>query len=358
MHELLILLISSVTGILGYFFREWQNRVTPFIEVLTIDGTTTKGTDTIEIEDDSLIDIGKGCEYLDTFTKKMTLSDIYSLHKQCLIAKYVYSEFNDKLNEILYSSEPQKIEKIFSRLCSSETFDNYLTKAIAGDRLKPYKNVNNQNAIRYNVIFDANEEKGTYWIPFENNTTTLGNRLNTEALKIKFQDLIDIIIYWDVDGIKHYIKQLQSLIDKHNQAANQIYPFAEKFINENSRWIFKLSVINLNDKPILIGKRSQLIVKSKLYKPIVEDCYLLTFGEKGNYVDVEYPVIINSGETKEIGFITEKRQCDMEKGDAIRGVYKSKKGKMIIALEIIKVGLFRKQIFHTPSVVFSKDKDE
>ena len=347
MDVIITAVLSVTTGVIGYLFREWQNRVIPFSELLTIEGTMTKATDEVKVEDESHLEIGESCVYIDSLSKEITVGDLSEIRKQCFDIKRKRNILNDEFKKLIETEDSDKIEKLFSRLCSNEDFDNFITKLIAGDRIKPYEFSKTDKSLKFDVTFDEKEEKGSYWIPFQNNTTTLGNNLNIKPLKTKFNNLIDTIKYWEIDGIKHYIKQTQELLDQHYQTAIQLLPITEKLVNESSRWTFKISVTNLNNKPILIDKSALIKVTAKSYKPIKENCYLLILNENGNFVDANSPVVIKPGESIEIGFITEKRQSEMETGMALRGIFDSLNGRFRLILKVKKAGLFRKQSFKT-----------
>ncbi len=352
MNEYLIAGLSALTGIIGYLFREFQNRVKPFIEILYVNGTVTKGSDKIIIEDEAVFELGKDCVYIDSFEKNMTINEVGEILKQCMYIKDVRKDLNDILLEILESDDSNTILKIFSKLCSIENFDDLITKVIAGDRILPYEAIDKTNGEKIKIFFDEKEYEGTYWIAFPKNTTTIGRKLNTKPLFDKFSNFIDTIKYWDINGLKHYLSNLKEFIELHYQKANQFFPIAEKIINKNSRWIFKISITNLSNKPILIQKKALLYIYGKIYKPIIEECYLLKINKKGKFDDAISPIIIKYGELIEIGFITNKRQIDMENGDAVRELYNKKNSVFRLIININKVGLFRKQRFKTNKAEF------
>lgn len=357
MNEYLLIGIPILTGLLGYFFREFQNKTTPFIDILYVSGNMTKGTDDVIFEDENTIEISENCIYIDSFRKEMTIEDVRIIHKQCVHFKKVHKELISLLGEILESNDSNKIIKLFSKLCSIKNFDHHITTSIAGDRISPYNNINKQEGEKIKIDFDSKENKGSYWIAFQNNTITLGHNLNTKPLRDKFSNFIDVIKFWDINGLKHYLKNFLDLIELHYQTANQLFPIADKIVDKNSRWIFKLSVTNLNNIPILILKNSFIFIYAKDFKPIEEECYLLKIEEKGEFDDAISPIIIKPGESSEIGFITKKRQVDMEKGDAVREIYNKKNSLFRIAINISKVGLFKKQIYKTKKLKFIQSEN-
>lgn len=104
----------------------------------------------------------------------------------------------------------------------------------------------------------------------------------------------------------------------------------------------------------MVNNGASTIIKAKGYKQIIEDSYLLSIDKDGDFIDVAAPILIKPSETKEVGFITRKRQMDMSTGDTLRGLFKNGEAKMKIRFGISKNGLFRNQILSTKYVVFAE----
>lgn len=354
MKEILVITAPIVAAILGYLFREWQSKVTPFVETLSIEGSMNRAADEVLIKEDEILEIGENSPYISSLKKETTVGNINKIRRECLYYKSLKKYFKDEFSEFIKEKDNVKLQSSLSYFFNDNHFNKLLIQVIAGDRIERYIPDKEYQDEILNVYFDENEDKGTYWVPFKNHTTNVGHQLNREVLNDKFKYFIDTIRYWDIKGIKHYISGLDDIIETHCLDANQLYPVVDNYADINSRWLFKVSIINLNNKPIMIDTLAELSVKSKEFRTIKESCYLLSLDKDENYEDSHSPIIINPGEYKIVGFITNNRQKEMEKGDTLRSLFNKGNATFSMKLNITKSGLIKTQKYSSRNKNFKK----
>lgn len=355
-------LFTIVAGILGYAFREYRNRVKPFIVVKHIEGEIVKDGSEVEVHQ-SVIDCLDESFCINTLESKDTLAQLRATLNDCKTVLNNGADFIGILNKIIdgcNAENPNTINNALSRLLASSVYEKLLIYAIIADKIK-IPDVNTSLPKVIPVSYSGEREEGTYEIGVMKSATTFGWKLEKYILyKEKFLRFVQLIERLDTVGLKQFFTDMKSLTEAEIARAKEIQPIVDNILDENSRWEFQIYIANLGDSPFLVSRQAMLFVKSNdLGAKFEESCQLGIMRETDDGVKRELsdsPLVIGKEDGILFSYVTENIQGKMKRGKVFRDEYLTGNGQCWIEIPIEKVGLFRHSKIITPKVKFVSSK--
>ncbi|MGK7883644.1 MAG: hypothetical protein AB4057_03340 [Crocosphaera sp.] len=359
--EILAVLLSISFTIVGYFIREYKNRVTPFFETLYIDEFRRYDDDIILSE--SIINSFQEATYINSLEKETKMANLLSSFESISDFKNFWKEVREKTNQVINSQSDEELIKNLSFLFSLQYFHDLIIYYFVVKSLSCPIKYNSDSEEEIIHIYDDSDDEtnGSVLIDFpKHETWKFGNNFKRLFYKEKCQDFLNSIKFLKEESIKTTLREFLKIGQKEYNLSNEIYHPLENLIKLNSRWAMYAYIANINNYPIIVKPKCKIIIRH-LNNKFEEECFLTNISyDNNNDLQIEKstdkPIILASGQDSLIGFMTYKTQKDMEFGDAIRQAFDSGQGLYKIEIIIQKVGLFKEQKYRSNTNDFYYEK--
>ncbi len=355
--SLVTAIITISAAILGYLFREYRNRVKPFLLIQNIEGNFTKTTESVKIPDSIILLLEKS-RFINKLNKNDSLINIRDSYKYISSIEIVSKEIIEKMNNLIVSLEESNLElskRNLSELLVYRMFESWLIRLLASDELNIKSSTDESPEII--PVFSSDEFNGSIWFAFPENSVQFGNAFNTHIiLKSKCEPFIEIVKKFDIPQLLNVIKDVFTIIKKEIEISKELYPQLEDIMNQNGRWEFRMYLANLGKHPFLIEKKATLHILDDNGGKYNEECYLVSLAkdDKGNTLrtDAKFPLIVGSEKNVEFSFFTFNTQGQMKKGSIIRQIFNDGSGKCFISLGVNKPGIIKHSNIKTQRSIF------
>ena len=338
-QEILAAVIGISSGIIGYAFREYRNRVKPFFHITKINGTVTRRTDSIQISDE-INDLTKDNFYVKELGQNSTLGDINDKSTKATRLKAVWPKIETKIEALINVDNEKDATSLLYGLFDYDLFEELMLRLLVTDKV----NLGSCSApLEEKIsIFDDDDHDGSVWICFPEHAKNFGNNFKSPVIRAKCQPFIDTIKHLDLEKLKDCFSQVLNIMKKEFNNALLVEPKLIDVINENSRWVFYCYLANLSNRPIVVNHNAIIAIRDKQTGKFKEECYLAVI-EKGSIQDTEVPLVVKPGEGNSFCFISRKIQKEMIYGTTIRETYDRSQATCRIGATISKTGLIGKQ---------------
>jgi len=352
--------LSIIAGVAGYFYREYRNRVEPFVAIKSIRGDIKKLSQNIEIPNPIVTSLKKTIT-LNKLYENDSVGEVYETAKTINRFKSDESDPIEKLKLILSMTKENKIEEsldLLSKILLVSSYSNFIFYVIATSKITVPK-VNPDLQIM-NHIYPSNEFNGSLCISFLNSTAVVfGENFNKhEMIREKCMNFAHLIERADIIGLNSVFSQIKDLYENDMNISKEIYPLIYDILQNNSRWEFQIFIANLGKTPFLIHLKADLIVKDINGAIFKEKCYALRLWideeNKTTREDTDSPLILCSEKDLTFAFITEKTQGEMQHGKAFREAFESGKAKFYIEFIVEKNGINRIKRVKTYPMLFKQ----
>jgi len=262
------------------------------------------------------------------------------------------------LDAFLSAKDDRSRMQALAELVSYRAFDLWLLRLVASGQLTPTKPAS--PGARVVTIEPSEDRGGSVWIsfPLPGQTWQFGQHLKNLVLLSRVQPLLDSIGKFDVPSIAETLSSFRTILEGESATATAVVAPLEAILDKNSRWIVELYLANLSGSPIAIDAAAELRVVDLSGKEYPEPCRRVVSetvgGESRRVIDAPTPLVVRAGDGVSAGFVTTKKQREMDYGDELRRAYEKGSGTCSLVLHISKVGLFRRQSLRTEAVPFHK----
>jgi hypothetical protein len=349
-----------IGGLIGYLLKEYRDRLRPMISITSI-GQLKKLADRIDVPDEtteairksfSIIEVSKN-ENLDVIAQAWdTASDVTQYANEFL-------ELIEKLIQASARKDKADFTETLARCLNSTVIERWIRILLLDELIIP-RQVNMELTVQI-PVYQSSDDDGCVILGLSKSGTSFGKNFNKAPLaKEKCMRFISIVERLDFDALQIFFNEVKQRMINEKMLAKDVEPVLLRLDNENSRWEFQLFIANLGNTPFLIHPRGIVSIKDANGASYSEPCYLVLIrrNEKKelNRIDTATPLIVRGESDAEVSFITTKTQRQMERGNAMRDAFTSRKAKAQIKFKIEKSGFNRFVNLYSPWVDFIETK--
>lgn len=361
--ELITIIISTITGILGYMIREYKNKVNPFFEIIHIQNTKDD-LDLVTIPD-LIMERINNCFYLPPIKETTNLVNVAECWNNAYDFKEYWPDIKKQTDKVLEAESENNFIDNLTNLFSFRYFGIWMVYLLVTNKID-FLEAEISDDIEEKVhIFDSyiqeEEEGGTVLIDFPKNSYHFGINFKSDFVRNKCKPFLKDIRYLNEKSIKHVLQQYKQVVEQeYNITGRILFPLG-KIIIDNSHWVFYTYISNINNYPLIISPNAKVIIKGQKGGNYIEDCKMALAQQKkdeGYLETINYatqlPIILQSNSDKLVSFTTNKTQKNMINGEAIREVIVKRQGTCFIEIEIQRIGLIKHQKYRTGKIDLSK----
>jgi len=358
--ELLTLVLSGTTGILGYALREWQNHFRPFIKTVSFEGDYFFGSSVVDLKKE-ICDKLVTAFYLNKLDYKSSLEDIQTAKNRAKSIRQNAPTIIKIIEELKLTIKRNDTDlvvfKQLQELFEVDDVDYFIGSLLLKGKVKISNS--NQNKTSTVELTESANNNGCFVLSFDGELFGIGVNFNEDNLyKEIFRPLVKIIMAFDRECILDFINSLKLNLNEELEIANNVFDHLDKLINESSRWETELYIANLKKTPILLGNRAIMHVQDKTGAEFHEAC-ILALHENDNDGNIikrksKIPIIIPDGEHISCCFFTEKTQNEMDRGSDFRNAFVHGEAKAWLELTIDGVGLIKRKKLKTKKEIFKE----
>lgn len=359
-NEVLIVIISSITGLIGYLLREWQNHSRPFISTVNFEGDYFTGSTEITL-DPEITQKMEETFYIDNLKNNTTLREINDAKDQSKYISDYAPEIISRIDEFIASIKKDEsnllIFKNLSNLFSVYRIDSIIGSLLLNGKIPIFQNLSNEYIFGLSESSKIND--GCYILSYQGELIGIGTQFNEDYyIKELFEPLIQTLRVLDKNNIITIFETIKVIINKELIVANFVSNKLNNILDENSKWETELFIANLKRTPLLLENIALLHIKDKTGATFCEECTLVVHetDAEGNINKKisRSPIIIPNGGNITISYFTKKSQKEMERGDDFRNAYNHKQAKAWLTLSMTGVGLIKKRIYNTDKKIFTE----
>lgn len=353
-------LLTMIGGVIGYFLKEYKDRLRPLITITSI-GHLKKLADRIDIPEETVNVVNKSFSIVE-ISKNENLNTISQAWDTANDVTHYADEFIgliDKLIQASIQKDKTEFTDILARCLNSTAVERWVRILLLDEIIIPQA-VNASLPIQI-PVYQSSDDDGCVILGLSRSGTSFGKNFNKAPVaKEKCMRFISIIERLDYDALCQFFTEVKQKIINEKMLAKDAEPILLRLDNENSRWEFQLFIANLGKNPFLIHPKGTIYIKDANGASYSEDCYLVLIQRNAkkeiDRIDTITPLIVRGESDAEISFLTTQTQRQMERGNAIRDAFTSEKAKVQIKFEIEKSGFNRYVDLYSPWVNFVETK--
>jgi len=361
-NEVLIVVISSVAGLIGYAIREWQNRFRPFMSIVSFGGGYFMSDTDITLDPDITKKMEKTF-YISRLIEKTNMRRIYSAKEDVtylsIKAPEIISRIDEFIGTIKNGESNLMIFKSLKDLFNIYGIDFLIATLLVSGRIPIQKILKKEDEYIYGLSESTRISKGCYVLSYQGETLYIGTRFNEDNhFKFVFEPLVQMLRAVDKNNIITTFENMKNEINSELIAANSVLNELNNIINNNSQWETELFIANLKRTPLLLENVAFIHVTDKTGATFYEECELWIHEKDADGETIKnpskYPIIIPNGGNVKISYFTKKSQKEMERGDDFRNAFVHKQAKAWLTLSMTGVGLIKKRTYKTDKKVFTE----
>ena len=355
--EILAVLVGSGCGAGGYLFREYQNRVRPYLRTVKVDGGLVKRTDTRPDTLGSLKAKIDSAYFFDPLGDVPSVGKIHEAWDRADDYVRFWPDEKAKLDAVLASGSKDALGKTLPELFSTRFLDRLMQSLLAGDRivLPTIPDTAEDNVATFP---GQGDDSGIIWLAFPQNTVNFGSMMDEEVMKAKAEGFLRIISSLDPALVHPVVQKIRDVGEKDFHISTEVAPQLKKMRDESSRWVLTVYFANLSTKPLMIHTTCKISVLDRPKRRFAEESYVVLIRRSkagsNSYQDTSSPLIVRAGEDVTFAVITQKQQKEMTLGPAFREAFERGQGTCRVHLRVARVGLFGTQRLCTPRTPFKK----
>lgn len=345
--------LTVVAGIVGFLYREYRNRVQPFMAITIVEGDIKDKTSEVDLPI-SLVNTLKEAFYLTGLSDHERLENVNTCWRETQgFVKHGQDslESADRLIGAAESGNASEIQSALAKVLSGAVEDGWIRAMLTqGVVIPPSPNLGLPVVVH---AYPSNDHDGCVWLDFPRSALWFGSGFDKHRIvKEKCQPLIDLIERLDAKGLAETFKGMKKAVESELRIAKDIGPLLKKTLDENSVWEFEIYLANLGPTPFLVEKEATLHVVDETGAKYDEKCYLVLIDKDGNLSDAQSPLVIGREKDKTFAFFTLSVQGKMKRGQAFREGFDSKSARCSVEFGVQKVGFQRNKQLHTPWAPF------
>jgi hypothetical protein len=346
-------------AVLGYAYREYRNRMRPFLQIIQTDGSTTKGDQIVAVQPEVSASL-EGSFYIKTPKDQQPLRDVREHWDKADDLKQLWPVTKTDVEAILAATTAEPMCDSLSEAFEGRFFDRTLRLLLVNNRLNiPATPAEKGEVVR---VFD-DQKDDCVWLDFPTKAVAFGKGMTHPAVRARCEPLLALIRCLAIDELHRVFTQFKGILEAEYTAAMQTVDKLEQIIDQHSRWVLHCYIANMNNTPLIIERNSFLAVVDRKRVKYREPCYLAlvkTTDEGREYIaDTNTPLVVRAGSDTKFVVITRDTQGQMELGDAMRECFNRGQAKCHITVKMRKIGLLKRQTFQSQSTEFlsSSKKD-
>ncbi len=186
--------LTAAAALGGFLFREYRNRVQPFIAVLKVGGDFRTGGSKVDIPP-TVVDALKGASYIGRLELNDTLDNVHQAWGEA--ADFCENgpealRLMDRVIEATGGNNARELQSSLGRLLTARSAESWITYLLFRDVVMPPQ-VRTELPVAVNTYASA-EFGGCVWLAFPGHAVPFGSDFEKRKLvKQKCQPLIDLI---------------------------------------------------------------------------------------------------------------------------------------------------------------------
>ncbi len=353
---------SLASGVIGFFLREYGNRVKPFISVLKVEGDLR---DRRPDESTSAEVIALGKQIYDLTAEELTensdsdeLDSLYREAKQIVNNGQSFISGVDQFILLKEAGNTSESINAIIKILENSTFENWIicSAMIASYRIPK---ANGQNSEEVEIYEEQNIDEGTFVVKYREKAGATFGKGTTKSKLIKdlCAKFLDLVKKEDVNGLGFVLAKVKDLVQRALPIATQLSEKIKAIQNNQSRWGVQIFIANLSKNPVLINQGAILHIEDAKGARYQLECKLVIFkkdkgGDDGKYTS-DGPFVHQAQSSSKIEFCTRLTQEQLkENGPILRAIFDSCTAKCWVKFSVQRVGLFRQQFVRTKKIDF------
>jgi hypothetical protein len=348
---------AAAGSLAGYAFREYRNRVTPFLQIVNVSGDNFRNSDSCKL-DANVINQLKAAASTEPLTERSTLKEVYGAWDSMSEISINWPKYKDKVHAFLANNAIEEYRSLLWQLFRYQHFDDTLTRLLTAGKLSvPSADSTLQ------PILDSFYDPDGAWIVFPNGNASLGTNYKTDSqiVQKRLSPFLDLVIRLEIPKIQSVLADYEKILSEDYYIANEVVAPLKAILDISSRWMLECYVANVDSTPLIIEPNASIIVRDRRTINYVLRGSLLAapYSESGDslgYHSTSTPIIIRSGEDARFAIVTNETQGELIDGSAVRECFSRGVALCRIKVFLRKVGLLRRQSYLSPSIRFAEPK--
>jgi hypothetical protein len=354
--EILKPILALMGSVVGYAFREYQNRISPFVQITNIKGNYFAGWRPISIKKDLYKDFKNSFLIPELPDSPKTLQVYSALQKIRSITKY-WPDTKSQIESLLGITNDNEYEEGLYLLLKNPRFDEWFTQLTLKSKIH-FSQSSNILPEKIACHADPNAtNEGMIWVSTSYGTVGFAKNLKNPAVKARLDPFISNVKNLDLSNINNSLNQFIAIMNNEHTIALAHKNSLQDLIDSNANWMIKITFANLSNQPLLIQSTSILQLKhdknNVKYSLPCSLALLIKDNEKERIRHTLEPLTLKPGEIITFAMATSQTQQEMSLGDEIRSLFNRKSGFCQIKLEIQKPGLLKHQSIRSPKIHFA-----
>lgn len=341
--EITAAVVGIFAAVIGYAFRELRNRISPFFDIITINGGLMRFNDEIAVPQE-VLDALKDSFYIADLKPESELGITYQAWDQCDDMKKVWPAVKKRIEAVLTAATDDDLLGSLGTLLNGNYFEKWITLLLLRNRLDFEVNEDITNSPEKIHVWIEEKDDEQVWFDFPNKAVSFGKRLGHPAIRAKFMPFILAVTHLHKAGLQKALREMIRILDEdYRKALSAVHELKE--INDaNSRWAFYCFLANNSPNPILIETSGAITaVDNKTRTKYHENCYVTLSDENFDLKDTSIPLIVKVGESVQFCLVTNQKQREMKLGDAMREAFERADGLCRATVTTRRVGLVKRQ---------------
>lgn len=338
--------LTILAAVVGYAYREYRNRVKPFLQIVRIDGTVTKTSDQVAVSQSTAAKLSSTF-YLKKLESDAALGHVAEVRKRIALVKSEWPELLKTIEEVLVAATDADLCQALAEALDLTMVDDWLLRLLVKDLITVPQL--QQGALEKVPVHEDQNENGRVFFQFPGASTSFGRSFVHAAVRAKADGFIQAVRALDQPCIRSVFSQLKAIGQREYQAAMECAEEIKATTNEQGRWCFHCYLANLGQHPMVIETAASVRVADKTRVKYREECYLALIKQSADgepsITDTATPLVIRGGEDLSFALITRKTQKNMHLGSALREAFERGEAHCSVTITVRRPGLLKRQSF-------------
>ncbi len=345
--------LTVAAGIAGFLFREYRNRIRPFIAITKVEGDFREGSTRVEIPI-SLLNALNEAVYMNKLSANERLNEVFQTWTEARELIRRGPEFLSLLDSAISAADaiqPQDVQKALERMLNNEAFDRWICYLFSMNVVAA-PDVNKDLPIAIHM-YPSDQRDGCVILDFPKSPVWFGTGFDKYQIKKqKCQPFLDLVVRLDLIGLTKVFHPIKRAMEKEIGIAKDIEPVVRKLLEENSTWEIEIYLASLGPNPFLVDTDAMLRVRDETGARYDENCGLTLIDGDGKIHGTTSPLVVGREKDVKFAYFTTNVQGKMKRGQAFREAFSSNSAKCWVEFGVQKTGIVRRSRLSTPKVPF------
>jgi hypothetical protein len=194
-------------GVLGYAYREYRNRMRPFLQVIKTDGSTTKSDEIVPVQPEVSASL-EGSFYIKKPKDQPPLRDIREHWDKADDMKRLWPLTKPDVEAILAAPAPEPMCEALKEAFDGRLFDHTLRILLVNNRLSiPAAPAGKPEVVR---VFD-DQKDDCVWLDFPTKAVTFGKGMTHPAVRARCEPLLGLIRCLAIEQLHGVFRQYKGV---------------------------------------------------------------------------------------------------------------------------------------------------